>query len=219
MTEKIIKSYVEAMLGGSKVKVELENDDLTEIIQQAIETLRPHYSGVRYIQVQGPGPIDVSSHNIIDVIKIYETGSSGITQLQSQMFLNPGVFVFDSNFKDNYIAYLTYAQRANMFEQANNLTYKFDHIHQTILLNKSQTAVLECLVQLRVLSDIEEESNWVAWIKDYCLALAKICVGRKRSKYILSNAQYQLDGNQLIAEGIAERDKLEGKLIGAFPIF
>ena len=204
MTKEQVSSYITAMLGGNKVKIELEPEDLDEIVDQAIAKLRPHYSGVRYIQVQGPGPIDVSSHNIIDVIKLYETGSTGIDQLQSQMFLNPGVFVYNSDFKDNYISYLT---------------WRFDHIHQLIYLNKDQEAVLECLVQLRVLSDIEPESNWVAWIKDYCLALAKICIGRKRSKYVLTNSQYQLDGDRLIQEGITERDNLESRLIGAFPVF
>ena len=219
MTEQTINSYVKAMLGGSKVNIELEEDDLHEICQQALEKLRPHYSGVRYIQLHGAGPHDVSSHDIIDVIKLYETGSTGIDQLQSQMFLNPGVFVFNSDFKDNYISYLTYAKLASSYEQTNNLTWKYDHTHQLIYLSKDQDAVLECLVKLKALSDIEEESNWVAWIKDYCLALAKICVGRKRSKYQLSNAQYQLDGPTLIAEGISERDKLESQLIGAFPVF
>ena len=219
MTKEQVSSYITAMLGGNKVKIELESEDLDEIVDQAIAKLRPHYSGVRYIQVQGPGPIDVSSHNIIDVIKLYETGSTGIDQLQSQMFLNPGVFVYNSDFKDNYISYLTYAKLAAAYQATNNLTWRFDHIHQLIYLNKDQEAVLECLVQLRVLSDIEPESNWVAWIKDYCLALAKICVGRKRSKYVLTNSQYQLDGDRLIQEGITERDNLESKLIGAFPVF
>lgn len=219
MNSKIISSYVTAMLGGSKVNIELDDADLNEIIDQAIVKLRPHYSGIRYIQVQGPGPIDVSSHNILDVIKIYEVGTTGIDQLQSQMFLNPGVFIFNSDFKDNYISYLTYAKLASAYQTTNNLTWKFDHVHQLIYLSKDQEAVLECLVQLRVLSDIEPESNWVGWVKDYCLALAKICVGRKRSKYVLTNSQYQLDGDRLIQEGITERDSLESKLIGAFPIF
>lgn len=219
MTNKAISSYITAMLGGSKVNIELEESDLEEIIQQAIDKLRPRYSGIRYIQVQGPGPIDVSSHDIIEIVDLYETGSTGIDQLQSQMFLNPGVFVFNSDFKDNYISYLTYAKLASAYQQTNNLTWKYDHIHQLVYLSKDQEAVLKCLVKLRVVSDIEEESNWTGWFKDYCLALAKICVGRKRSKYVLSNSQYQLDGERLIQEGIDDRNRLEGELIGAFPIF
>lgn len=219
MTEQTIGSYVKAMLGGTKVNIELAEDDLHEICQQALEKLRPHYSGVRYIQLHGKGPHDVSTHDIIDITEVYETGSTGIDQLQSQMFLNPGVFVFNSDFKDNYISWLTYSKLASSYQQTNNLTWKYDHVHQLVYLNKDQDAVVKCLVKLKALSDIEEESNWVAWIKDYCLALAKICVGRKRSKYVLTNSQYQLDGTTLINEGIAERDKLEGLLIGAFPIF
>ena len=221
MTEEYVSSYIKTMLGGSKVNVELEKDDLHEIIQHAIEVLRPRYSGVRYIQVNGTNsPIDVSSHNIIEVIDVYETQDTGISQLQSQMFMEPGIFIFNSDFKDNYIQYLTYKKLASSYQGVEKTTWKYDHIHQLLYLSKQNTVVLKCLVQLRTVTDIEEESNWVAWFKDYCLALAKICVGRKRSKYTLSNGQYQLDGDTLINEGITERDKLETEVkgLGVFPV-
>lgn len=221
MTEGYVNSYIKAMLGGSKVTIELEEDDLHEIIQHAIEVLRPRYSGVRYIQVNGVNsPIDVSSHNIIEVVDVYETQDTGISQLQSQMFMNPGIFVFNSNFKDNYVQYLTYKKLASSYQTVEKTTWKYDHVHQLLYLSKPNNVVLKCLVQLRTVTDIEEECSWVAWFKDYCLALAKICVGRKRSKYTLSNAQYQLDGNTLISEGTAEKERLETEIkgLGAFPV-
>lgn len=221
MTEKNISSYVRAMLGGSKVNIELDDEDLKEIIQHALETLRPRYSGIRYIQVNGTSsPIDVSSHDIIEVVDIYEGEDSGISQLQSQMFLNPGVFVFNSNFKDNYIQYLTYQKLASNYQAINKTTWKYDHVHQLLYLTGKKSVVLKALVKLKATTDIEEECQWYAWFKDYCLALAKICVGRKRSKYTLSNAQYQLDGAQLLAEGLSEKEKLEIELkgLGSFPI-
>lgn len=221
MTEENVSSYIKAMLGGSKVTVELEEDDLHEIVQHAIEVLRPRYSGIRYIQVNGANsPIDVSSHNIIEVVDVYEIQDTGVSQLQSQMFMNPGIFIFNSDFKDNYIQYLTYKKLASSYQSVEKTTWKYDHVHQLLYLSKDNTVVLKCLVQLRVVSDIEPESSWVAWFKDYCLALAKICVGRKRSKYTLSNAQYQLDGDTLINEGIADRDRLETEVkgLGAFPV-
>ena len=221
MTEDMVKKYIESMLGGSKVKIELEQEDFEQIIQQAIEKLRPYYSGVRYIQVNGANsPIDVSSHNIIEVVAIYETGSNGISQLQSQMFLNPGVFVYDNNFRDNYISYLTYAKLASAYQYTNQPSWKFDSVHQLLYLSRSKDVVLKALVELRVVTDIEEQSQWVGWFKDYALALARICVGEKRSKYTLSNAQYQLNGADILARGIADKQKLEDEswAKGSFPI-
>lgn len=221
MTEESIKNFINTMLGGSKLNIELDEQDFKEIIQHALEVLRPRYSGVRYIQVDGTNsPIDLSSHNIIEVIQIYEGQDTGVNQLQSQMFLNPGVFVFNSDFKDNYIQYLTYTKLASAYQTVQNATWKYDNVHKLLYLNKKRPQVLKALVELRAVTDIEETCQWFAWFKDYCLALAKICVGRMRSKYKLSNAQYELDGDVILNEGIQERDKLEEELkgLGIFPV-
>ena len=221
MTEQNVRSYIETMLGKSKVSIELQEDDFHEIITQALEKLRPYYSGVRYIQVDGANsPIDVSSHNIIEIVAIYDTGSDGIPQLQSQMFLNPGVFVYDNNFRNNYISYLTYSKLAAAYENINLSSWKFDHVHQLLYLSKDKPMVLKALVELRAVTDIEEKSHWAAWFKDYCLALAKIVVGRMRSKYTLSNGQYQLDGNVILQEGLSDKQRLEDEMWtkGSYPI-
>lgn len=221
MNEQNVRSYIETMLGKSKVSIELQDDDFHEIIQQALEKLRPYYSGVRYIQVNGANsPIDVSSHNIIDVIAVYDTGNEGIPQLQSQMFLNPGVFVYNENFRNNYISYLTYSKLAATYQDLNKSSWKYDSVHHLLYLNKKKPMVLKCLVELRAVTDIEEQSHWVAWFKDYSLALAKILVGRMRSKYTLSNGQYQLDGNQILQEGLSDKQRLEDEMWtrGSFPV-
>lgn len=210
MTEGQVRSYIERMLGKGKVTIELEDDDFKEIIDQALAKLRPYYSGVRYIQVDGTNsPIDVSSHNIIDVIAIYDIGTEGIPQLQSQMYLNPGVFVYNNNFRDSYISYLTYAKLASAYQYTNKTSWKFDYVHKLLYLSKQKSVVLKALVELRAVTDIEEGSQWIAWFKDYSLALAKIIVGRMRSKYTLSNGQYQLDGNAILQEGLADKQRLE----------
>lgn len=219
LTKDIISKYITTMLGGNTVKVELDEEDLDQVIQQALDKMRAYYYGVRYIQVNGVNPIDLSSHNIIDIVGIYQTGSNGITQLQSQMFLNPGVFVYNSDYKDNYIAYLEYAKLASTYQATNNLTWKFDSLTGLLYLSKAQECVLKCRVKVMTPSDIEEDSKWYAWMKDYSLALAKVLVGRKRSKYTLSNAQYQLDGDRLIQEGLADIARLEEGMAGSFPIF
>lgn len=219
LTKDSISKYITTMLGGSTVNVELDEDDLDQVIQQALDKMRAYYYGVRYIQVNGVNPIDLSSHNIIDIVGIYETGSNGITQLQSQMFLNPGVFAYNSDFKDNYIAYLEYAKLASSYQNVNNLTWKYDSLTGLLYLSKQQECVLKCRVKVMTPSDIEEDSRWYAWVKDYSLALAKVLVGRKRSKYTLSNGQYQLDGDQLIQEGNADIARLEEGMAGSFPVF
>ena len=76
LTKDMISKYITTMLGGNTVKVELDEEDLDQVIQQALDKMRAYYYGVRYIQVNGVNPIDLSSHNIIDIVGIISTGNT-----------------------------------------------------------------------------------------------------------------------------------------------
>ena len=214
LTNKALSEYVTRMLGKGKVKIELDEEDMTEIVEHTLAAIRGYYSGIRYIQVQGPGPIDLSAHNIVRIIGIEKTQNNVMNRLQQYIFGAPGIIVYDSSFRESYISYLVYQMTANQFEHMQNLTYKY--IPPMVYLSESTSAVLKCVVSTTKLTDIEETSEWYRWAKDYALALAKIIVGRKRSKYVLSNSQYQLDGDTLLQEGNAEKQQLEESRIGTF---
>lgn len=214
LTNKALSEYITRMLGKGKVKIELDEEDMTEIVEHTLAAIRGYYSGIRYIQVQGPGPIDLSAHNIVRIIGIEKTQNNVMNRLQQYIFGAPGIIVYDSSFRESYISYLVYQMTANQFEHMQNLTYKY--IPPMVYLSESTSAVLKCVVSTTKLTDIEETSEWYRWAKDYALALAKIIVGRKRSKYVLSNSQYQLDGDTLLQEGNAEKQQLEESRIGTF---
>lgn len=214
LTRKHLSDYITRMLGGGKVSVELDEEDLTEVIDHTLAALRGYYSGIRYIQVQGPGPVDLSAHNIVRIVGIVKTQNNIMNRLQQYIFGAPGIIVYDSSFRESYISYLIYQMTANQFEHMQNLTYKY--IPPMVYLSQSTTAVLKCVVSTTNLTDIEETSEWYRWAKDYALALSKIIVGRKRSKYTLSNSQYQLDGDVILQEGLTEKQTMEDNRIGTF---
>lgn len=216
LTSKSLKKYIETTLAGNIVNVELEKEDYDEIESAALDAARPYYSGVRYIQVQGPGPIDISNHKIVRIVGIEKTSNNLLSRMQSYMFGAPGIIVYDSDFRESYISYLLYQKMATQFEEVQNLTWKY--VPPKVYISQKCECVLKCVVSLQAVTDIAEESRWLQWVKDYSVALAKIIVGRARSKYDLTNSQYQGDGNQLVQEGIAEKKELESQRIGAFPI-
>ena len=78
----------------------------------------------------------------------------------------------------------------------------------------SNSVVIEALVRPEDLSDIDPESEYYAWVKDYTLALAKETVGRIRSKFQVDGSPYQLDGERLISEAQSAKQDLESKLTG-----
>ena len=65
-----------------------------------------------------------------------------------------------------------------------------------------------------IMSNVNEivEPYWQDKLKRLSLAYAKINLGRIRSKYTLNNATYNLDGQQLIAEGVKEVEDLRNYL-------
>ena len=75
--------------------------------------------------------------------------------------------------------------------------------------------MIEALVRPMALSDVEETSEYFAWVKDYALALAKEIVGRTRTKFAVDGSPYQLDGDRLLQEAQASKADLESKLIGS----
>lgn len=216
LTSKALKRYIETTLAGNIVNVELTDEDYKEIEETALAAARPYYSGVRYIQVQGPGPIDLSHHKIIRIVGIEKTSNNLLSRMQSYMFGAPGIIVYDSQFRESYISYLIYQKMATQFEAVQNLTWKY--VPPMVYISQKCECVLKCIVSLQCLTDIADESRWLQWVKDYSVALAKIIVGRARSKYELTNSQYDGDGEQLVQEGLSEKEKLEGSRIGTFPI-
>jgi len=214
LTRKTLSEYITRMLGGGKVSVELDDEDLTEVIDHTLDAMRGYYSGVRYIQVQGPGPIDLSAHNIVRIVGILKTQNNIMDRLQSYIFGAPGIIVYDSSFRESYISYLVYQMMGREFENLQNLTWKY--IPPMVYISEPESCVLKCIVSTRNLTDIEPESEWYRWAKDYALALAKIIVGRKRSKYVLTNSQYQIDGDAILQEGNQEKQALEDSRIGTF---
>ena len=69
-------------------------------------------------------------------------------------------------------------------------------------------------VRPKVITDIEENSMYFTWVKEYVLALAKELLGRVRGKFNVEGSPYNLDSAQLLSEAQTEKANLESKLIG-----
>lgn len=216
LTSKALKKYIETTLAGNIVNVELTDEDYNEIERTVLDAARPYYSGTRYIQVTGPGPIDISNHKIVRIVGIEKTSNNLLSRMQSYMFGAPGIIVYDSSFRESYISYLLYQKMANQFEDAQNLTWKY--VPPMVYISQKTECVLKCIVSLQSVTDIADESRWLQWVKDYSVALAKTIVGNARSKYDLTNSQYKGNGERLVQEGIADKERLENSRIGTFPI-
>lgn len=62
------------------------------------------------------------------------------------------------------------------------------------------------------MEDIEDNSYWKTWVRDYTLAMVKITEGRIRSKYKIQSSVFEIESDELISEGQSEKENLEQKL-------
>ena len=62
------------------------------------------------------------------------------------------------------------------------------------------------------MEDLEENTYWKSWVRDYTLAMVKITEGRIRGKYRISSGVFEIEADELINEGQSEKENLEQRL-------
>lgn len=124
MTNRDLSNYITSMLGGTKVRVELDEEDLNEVVQKVIDTIRPYYDGVRYVQASGK-VVDLSAHNPTSIINVYRTNSANLFNLKEWVLGGPGLIIYDINFRDSYISYLSYKMLFREFNYEINPSWKY----------------------------------------------------------------------------------------------
>lgn len=91
--------------------------------------------------------------------------------------------------------------------------YYLDNINQKLYLdNYSGTITVEYTKSGITIEDLQHDTYWYTWIRDYTLALCKIIEGRIRNKFKLSSAPFEIEGDELISEGNNDKQELEQKL-------
>lgn len=210
-----LKKYIETMLGGTgdnKVNVELATEDFQEIEKATLAEIAPYYSGRRYV-VSDTNPVDLSNHEPIAVINVYNTSDNILLSAEDFAFGGQNIIIYNSDFTQRYASYTAYKMLYN--------EYKYQKAQDWRLINNNlyihgfnKQVLIEMLVNPKTIADVDPASEFYPWVLDYSLALAKEIVGRKRSKYIVEGSPYQLDGDRLLTEGILEKENLKAKLIG-----
>ena len=215
MSNDELKKYIKSMLGESYVDVEITDEDINRIVKQTLDKVAPYYDGRRFILGNGE-VINLSDHpGIKEIINVYDTKHINIMTLQEYVFGGSGIMIYSANLIDKLQTYACYKMLYNEFNNLKGINFRY--IKPNLYLDgyKSENVLIEAVVRPLALSDIEESSEYYAWVKDYALALAKEIVGRTRTKFAVDGSPYQLDGNTLLSEAQASKSELESKLIGS----
>ena len=212
MTEKDVKDYVKTQLGVEWVDLEISDKDFKKLITMTLDKLAPYYEGHRFVQASGK-VIDLSNHKPLAIEKVYNTKDNQIASMNEYVFGGSGVILFDTSFIQRLVSYQSYKMLWNEIKYQEGMKYKL--IDNILYLDDYNDSVLiDMLVRPKVVSDIDDNSMYCSWVKEYTLALAKELLGRVRGKFNVQGSPYTLDSAQLLAEAQAEKSNLEAQLIG-----
>lgn len=212
MTKEYLTNYVKTQLGVSWVDVEVQDEDMNNLINQALDKVAPYYEGKKYVQASGD-VIDLSVHNPIAITKVWNCKEKQLMSAEEYAFGGNYVVLFTSDTMNRYISYLSYKMLYNELQYDKGMNYRF--ISPNLYLDGYyDEVIIEMTVRPRVLTDIEDTSMYYTWVKEYVLALTKELLGRVRGKFNVEGSPYTLDSAQLLAEAQTEKTNLESKLIG-----
>ena len=78
--------------------------------------------------------------------------------------------------------------------------------------NYSGVITIEYTKSRPTIEDLENDSMWSSWVRDYTLAMVKITEGRIRSKYKITSGVFEIESDELISEGNSDKQELEERL-------
>lgn len=214
------EEYIEDIkisLGAPVVDIEIE-EILGKIVDKAFREMRKYITETHFVTVPySSSGIDVRRYNINTVVQVLRTQnptrSRDLADVYTLSAMNIGNNSPSNLLLSDYTARLQVTQIKNTM--STDLDFTFDSADQILYVNTVYPTPLEVtLVFLPQFKDVSEvlEDYWIDYIQRLSLALAKESLGRVRGKYELSSSLYKLDGDQLVSEGISERDAIRQEL-------
>ena len=121
---------------------------------------------------------------------------------------NGGIFGLN-NFSTNYAVWNTALQLRNTL--STDLSYWYDKPSEKLYINCAYDIPAAITIEyIPRFDDVAQITSdyWIDIIQRMSLAKAKIALGRARTRFVLSNALHQQDGETILAEGTEELNTL-----------
>lgn len=227
MTREEYVDDIKTSLGFPIVDVEVESI-LGKIVDKAFREVRRYVTETHFVTIPYSSKgIDVSKYKIDSIIQIFRTSNPARTVDFTDIYTLSTVNTGNSSSVNLLLS--DYLYRTQMTQIKNtistDLDFTYDKDNQKLYINavypRPTHVTLAYNPVFLDVSDIKEP-YWENYIQRLSLAFAKETLGRVRGKYDLSSSLYKLDGDQLVSEGISERDAVRQELVEnsdlAFPI-
>lgn len=210
-------NYVKVQLGGSLLKLEIENDLPYIIDKIAFEDLKNYIKTVHTITVAYSKAIDLSNKKVANVKYVLRNinNSNTITGMDTNLFIyqTDGQYGLNNYAKDQITYNLLINQVKNSI--STDLDFHYDKLNEILYVYAQYP--IPSAITIGFVPEYENVNeiyspHWMSYLKRFSVAYAKEALGRIRSKYTITSGTYQLDGNTLLAESKQELDQIRAEL-------
>ena len=225
MDMQAIKDEVLLKLTGHVVSIELSDTTLTQVINSALREIQRYIDTFKMITIPFKECVDLSEYKVSSVIGVRRTegyvansseGSNAMDPMYaSQWMLLSGVGNIGqiSNYASNVAAWNSMLQIRNTL--STDLAFYYNKSEEKLYVNVSsglpKTITVIYIPRINDVSEITSD-YWQDVLVKLSVGIAKVTVGRIRTKFKQSNALWSLDGDQILEEGNNELTALRQEL-------
>ena len=219
--------YLKRQVTGGRIKCEIPDQNIGELLDDCLDDLQRFISQTKLVTVPYSRCIDLKDFDHNAIIHVYRTEgytgdtTSGVTTSDTDplyaqtwtAFTTGGSMYNLQNYLLNYASYSTLLQVRNTL--TTDLDFKEDKIHDKLYITSDYGSPARITIEyIPIFRSVEELTSnyWINIFKTYSLAKFKIVLGRIRTRYKQNNIQWDNDGEKLLAEGLAELDKINERL-------
>lgn len=215
---------------GGLLQCELDEKALNTLIDSAMREIQRYIDTTRIITIPYQRCIDMTKYKVNSVSRVYRaigfTSDNGQSDTdlvvdpmyasQWQLLTGTGNLYNFSDYAYNYASWNTLLQIRNT--TSTDLIFRYDKTDEKLYINIAtnfpQKITIEFVPRYDDVSDIKSDF-WIDMLTRLCVALAKVALGRIRTRYTQTGAQWTQDGETMLNEGNAELTDIRERLVKA----
>lgn len=219
-----VLSEMKLELTGHILELEITDETLISVVNKALRELERFFDESTMITIPFASCIDLEGsffkEKVSSVVKVYRTegvGDSGNVSIntdplqlaQFTIFSNGGTMYNLNDYVMNYASWMTLQKIKNTM--STDLSFKEDRHNNKLYISTSNSKpsmiTVEYIPKLTSVEDIKSD-YWTDILVRYCIALAKVVLGRIRTRFTQSNALWTQDGDKMLEDGNTELKEL-----------
>lgn len=227
MELKSIIEEIKLALTGGVLELELTDDVLARLVNSALREVQRYIDTTKLITIPYEACIDMAKYNVSSVSRVFRSNGyviadsdiSNEAAYTDPMYLGMWQMVSGNgnlyNFSDwaySYGSWNTALQIRNTL--STDLIFRFDKSSNKLYINTAWDRPDKITVEyVPYYKDVSEVTSdyWIDIIVRLSIALAKVTIGRIRTKFTQSNALWSLDTN-ILTEGQEELNNLREQM-------